>query len=435
MSEFRTETDIGNRALQHCGAPRMDPAKGFTENSRGAGEIRACYGKLRQAELRHNVWTFACKRAMLRAVDDNTMLLSPALWVATSTYFVGHIVTDENGTLWISRIPNNLGSRPEVTNAAWEPYFGPLTVSLFASGQSYYAGELVYTTAGDGKARVYLSLQTGNADVPGTATAWSATGVYSKNDVVTRSSVAYMSLIDLNTNNDPASTPAAWNVGTTYALANTVAGSDGVIYTSLANGNLGHDPTLDGGLNWSTAGTLVPWTTSFVGGAGSNKWRQIGGTEFPSGVALTTLDIVYPLGTGPSTQTSTRNVYKLPAGYLRTAPQNPGNGVASWLGGPSGMTYLDWAFENGFLLSGDTGPIPFRFVADITDVSRMDPMFCEGLAARIGMSVCDTLTQSNAQLGVIAKVYTQWIADARAQNAIEQRAEDPPQDDFITCRL
>jgi hypothetical protein len=37
--------------------------------------------------------------------------------------------------------------------------------------QQLFAGELVYTTPGDGTYRVYLSLQNGNADNPATATA------------------------------------------------------------------------------------------------------------------------------------------------------------------------------------------------------------------------------------------------------------------------
>jgi hypothetical protein len=384
MAQFQAPVDIGNRAAQHCGASRMG-LDGFSEDSKTAGEISACYDQLRQAELRANTWTFACRRAMLRAVDDDTMLLVPALWVDTTTYFVGSIVADENGFPWISRIPDNLGLQPTVIQSAWEPYFGPMSVSLYDADTSYYAGELVYTAAGDGTSRIYVSLQTGNEDVPATATAYDATVTYQKNDVVTYSAVAYMSLVDLNIGQTPNSSPSAW-------------------------------------------------TSTFTGGTGSVKWRQIGGAEFPMGVGLKTLDIIYPLGTGPSTQTSTRNVFVMPAGYLGPASQNPGAGVVSWLGGPSGFVYSDWAFENGFLLTQDSGPIPYRFVADVTDVTKMDPMFCEGLAARIGLEVCEPLTQSSTKLGTIGKLYDEWMSRARNKNAIEQGADEPPDDDFITVR-
>lgn len=432
MVAFRTPVDIGNRGLQHCGATRIDPVLGFTENSKNASEVAFCYDKLREAELRRNVWTHACRRAMLRAVDSTTMLLVAALWAQGTTYFVGSIVSDQNDGLWISKVPDNLGNDP-LASTTWEPYFGPLTATPYDSAISYFAGELVYTTAGDGTNRVYLSLQSDNTDDPATPTAWDATASYSKDDVVTYLATAYLSLIDLNTGQFPNTVPAAWDIATSYNLSDTVTGSDNVIYSSLGTGNTGYDPTTDGGAHWLAIGA-APWTSSFIAGRGSLKWRQIGGAEFPMGASLAKLNITYPLGTSPRSQAG-RSIYHLPAGFLRIASQNPGSGTVSWLGGPSGMTYRDWAFENGFLLTGDTGPIPLRFVANLTDVSRMDPMFCEGLAARVGMEVCEPVTQSTAKLGTIAKIYDEWMSQARTQNAIEQGPDEPPEDDWITVRL
>lgn len=433
MAEFRTAVDIANRALQHCGASRLG-SQGFSENSKNASETAFCYGKLREAELRRNVWTFATRRTMLRSVDANTMLLNVSLWSPSTTYFIGSIAADQYANLWISRIPNNLNNDPLLTSFYWEPYFGQLSVSLWSATTSYYAGELVYTTAGAGQSRVYLSLQSANSDNPATATAWSATATYSKNQVVTKAAIPYMSLIDLNINQDPALAPALWNAATTYGAAASVTASDGMIYTSIGAGNLNNDPLTTSGF-WTNTGILSPWTTVFVGGSGSAKWLLIGGTEFPSGVALTTLNIIYPLGVGPSNQVGTRNIFKLPAGFLREASQNPKSGVTTWLGGPSGITYNDWVLENGFLLTSDTGPIPYRFVANVTDVSRMDPMFCEGLAARIGIEVCEPVTQSGSKLATIARIYDEWMGNARTVNAIEQGTDQPPEDDFITCRL
>lgn len=432
MTEYFTPVDIGNRALQHCGAELMDTTLGFSTISKGAQQVSFSYGKLRRAELRRNVWRYATRRAVIRSIDPTTMLLAPSLWSSVTTYFVGSIVSDEQGNLWISRAPNNLNNDPQ-NSLTWEPYFGPLTVSLFDATTSYFAGELVYTAPGDGTNRVYLSLQNGNSDVPGTPTDWDSGTTYFKNQVVTYASVAYMSLIDLNTGQEPDLAPALWAVGTTYAAGAKVGASDGVIYQSIGSGNVGNDPVTDGGVNWTNTGVLNPWTTVFTGGAGSDKWLQVGGAEFPLGVGLTTLNIVYPLGAGPSSQLVARNYYRLPSGYLREAPQNP-NQVASWLGGPSGITYSDWTFEGDFLVTTDLGPIPFRFVADVTDVRAMDDMFCEGLAARIAMEICEALTQSTAKLSTIAKVYDEWINQARTVNGIETGADEPPDDDLITVR-
>lgn len=382
MPAFTSKVDIGNRALQHCGADRMG-SLGFDEDSKRASEVSFVYDKVRQAELQRNVWTFATRRTWLRAIDTTTMLINPALWASGTTYYRGSIVADQSGNLWISTIPANTGNDPLLSNY-WEPYFGPLTVSLYDSTGAYSSGELVYTFAGDGTYRVYLSLQDGNSDNPATATAWSATATYAQDQIVTYLSVAYKSLINLNLNQTPNSSPSAW-------------------------------------------------TSTFVGGSGSLKWLEIGGVDFTAGVNLITPNLIYPIGAGPSSQLTTQNVFKLPAGYLRMAPQNPKVPFAI-LGGPTGNVNNDWNIENGYIVTAETGPIRLRFVADVTDVTRMHTMFCEGLAARIGIEVAQPITQSDARLQTIAGKYQKYMGDARLMNAIEDSYEDAPDDPFIAVR-
>jgi hypothetical protein len=435
MIPFRTPVDIGQRAAQHVGSPLMNPALGFNDTSvTAAAQISSCYDKLRQSELKRNSWVFSIKEAMLRAIDSNTMLIVPSLWSPLTTYFRGSIVADQSNNYWRSTIQSNLGNDPLLTTL-WEPYFGTLTAALYdASGTTAYsAGEVVYTTAGTGTALVYLSLIPGNSDVPGTATPYSATTTYFKDQVVTFASVAYLSLIDFNLNNEPDLAPPLFNIATTYAAGNKVGGSDGIIYQSVGSGNVGHDPTLDGGVHWTNTGVLNPWTTVFTGGTGSLNWLLIGGTGSPSGVALTTLNIQYPLGSGPSWQTSSRNAFKLPAGFLRAGYQNP-KGTTTWLGGPSGNTFSDWDFESGYLISADSGPIRFRFGADVVDVSLMDAMFCEGLGTRIAFEICPSVAQSTAKQQTIAAAYKEFMGEARITNAIEVGYQDSPDDDMITCR-
>lgn len=433
MSGFATSIDIANRALQHCGVTNLiDAALGFTEPSTNATHISFCYDKLRRAELRRQIWTFATKRVVLRPLDVNSRLLAPSMWSTTVTYFIGSIVADQNGMPWISKIPSNLANDPLNSVGCWEQYFGPLAVYLYASG-SYFAGEVVYTTAGDGTYRVYQSQTNGNTDNPATATAYSATSVYVKNQVVTYLSVAYMSRIDFNTGQTPTSSAANWAIGTTYAIGNSVTGSDGFKYTSLVNGNVGNDPTTDAGTNWTNTGILTPWTTVFTGGTGSAQWLQIGGAEFPSGVALSAMAITYPLGSGPSTQEASRNIFKLPANYLRTAPRDPKAGSISYLGAPGNLDYADWVYEAGYIVSREINPIVLRFVADVADVRLMDDMFCELLAARIGLEVCEPITQSSDKLKTIAALYKQ-AGDARTVDGIEAGSVEPPLDDFLACR-
>lgn len=546
---FSTAVDIANRALQHCGVPRINATLGFAENSQRADETSFVYGKLKQAELRRNVWRFATRRTCIRPIDTNTMLLAPTLWESGATYFKGSIVSDETGFLWQSKVANNLGNQPQNSNT-WEPYFGPLTVSLYDYTQSYFTGELVYTAPGDGSYNVYVSLMTGNQVDPSLPNQWSATTVYGQNNVVqafpawaggttysqgqtvvgpdlniysslTNSNLGstpassptawapmpvltlasqqvpettyneppqsspiiewesgttyslsnfvlfdgqvwlciattstgnqpntspsdwvevtggtlYMSLINLNINNNPANTPAAWASGTSYSTGNTVAGSDGVIYTSRVNSNLGNNPANGANPTDWTAGALVPWTTTFTQGGGNSQWLQVGGVAAPSGVGLTPLDIVYPLGCGPLELKQTKNVFRLPAGYLRVAPQRPKDGAVSWLGVPGNPGATDWTYEGNYLVTWDGSPIIFRFVADVVDVTTFDPMFCEALAAKIGMEVCEPLTQSREKIVAIQGEYSKFLGEAVIVNGIETGAVEPPLDDLIACRV
>lgn len=551
MAEFLSPVDIANRALQHCGSNPIDPTLGFSENSQRAAECAFAYGKLRRAELQRNLWTFATRRTPIRKVDSNTMLLKPALYVASTTYFAGSIVQDQSGTLWSSRIRNNLGNDPQNSPSAWEPYFGPLGVSLYDSSQAYFCEEIVYTSAGDGTYNVYRSLINGNAIHPALPNQWSETTVYFKNQVVqvfpawaigttysqgqtvtgpdgnvysslinanlanspptsggwalkpvltlqsqmvplsganlvqppqsspiqewqpTQSysignfvlfngleylsigasntgneppaatfwvAVAggslYMSLIDLNTRNNPSTTTiAAWSSATTYSIGQQVTGSDGVIYTSVTNGNTNNDPTTDGGTNWTNTGILSPWTTVFTQGGGNSLWVQIGGSSFSTGVGLDAMSIMWPVSGGPHSDNLNRNFYRLPAGYLRRAPQMPSAGKTSFLGFPSNLPAADWEYNGDYLVTWESRPILFRFVADVQDVTSFTDLFCEGLACRIALEIIERLTQSTNKFEMIAKTYTKFMTEARTVGGIEAGTVSPPLDDFITTRM
>lgn len=382
---YLTPVDVANRALQHLGATRIDDTIGFAEQSLNASEMAFAYDKLLQAELATRVWSFSIQRAILRPIDPNTMILAPALWGPSPTYFVGSLVSDQTGQMWESKVSNNLAQDPTQT-LAWEQYFGPLTVMKYDSTTTYFAGELVYVADGDGNNRVYKSLQNSNADNPATATAWDATVTYFTNQVVTVAAIAYMSLFDLNTNNPPASTPAAW-------------------------------------------------TTTFVGGKGSLKWLQIGGSEVPSGVALTPPYIIYPVNIGPTSQSHTRSVYRVPAGYLREAPRDPKAGSVSYLGSPTNLQYTDWLREGMYFVTRDVDPIMYRFVASVTNVRQMKVLFLEYVAARLAYETCERITQSTDELKVLLSVYQDHERRAKVEDGIETGATEPPLDDYIVTRL
>lgn len=416
--------DIANRAIQHTGGQQIVTV---TEDTKNNFEATFAYDKLRRAELRRNAWRFAIKKVMLRPIDTTTMLLNPAVYDATVTYLPGAIVADGNGLLWISNTPDNINNTPGDTDV-WDMYFGPMSVTLYDSTIGYSAGELVYKLgAVAGSYTVYLSLINANSDVPDTATPWSAIVTYGPDAVVSNGGSQWRSLVPVNLNITPADGPSNFDIGATYSTGNTVTGSDHYIYSSVGNGNVGHDPTTDGGVHWTNTNAINGWSRVPTIPVASTNWRVINCT-------LKGLTFLYPINSGPTSQTSTRNVYRLPSGYLRKINQDPKAGGFSALGAPGNIYYDDWEFEGDFLVTALTTPIAFRFIADVTRVTAFDDMFCEGLACRIAIAIGETITQSTAKVQNIASEYNKFMGEARLVNAIEEGPEESPLDDYIACR-
>lgn len=423
---FIDSLDIANRALQHCGAPQLTSV---TEDSKANEEVTFAYDKVRRAELRRNNWRFAIRRAALRAIDTTTLFLDPPVYSSAATYLLGDIVKDTNNQFWVSLKPDNVNNTPGGNNDYWDAYFGPRTASLWTSGTSYFAGELVYM-AGTyaGSYQVYVSLTTGNTDEPDIATAWDSLTTYYADQVVSYGGSQWRSLLPYNVGTTPADGPASWDATATYSTSQQVTGSDHFIYTSVGNGNIGNDPTTDGGTHWTNTHTANAWSRTPTVATSAKSWNPIGSQS------LKALPLLYPIGSGPSSNSATRNVFALPCGYLRTAPNDPKAGATSYLGAPSGLLYNDWLYEGDFIVSACASVIVLRFVADVTVVSEMDDMFCEGLACRIAEAICEPLTNSTGKLKTIIAEYNRFMGEARIVNAIEIGSEEPPIDDFIACR-
>jgi hypothetical protein len=423
---FIDSMDIANRACQHLGVTRiMNP----TEDSRANAEMTFAYDKLRRAELRRNNWRVAIKHAALRPIDVTTYELAPAQWNAGVQYLPGSIVSDPNGQHWISNKANNINNDPNATDI-WDAYFGSLTVDVYdTSGTTaYYAGDLVYIQNADSSFTIFLSRVNSNTDVPNVAAAWNATTTYSQDQTVTYSGVQWRSLIALNTNNIPAGGPANWVASQTYTIGTPVTGTDGFIYTSVGNGNIGNNPVTDGGTNWTNTDVPNAWAANPILPVSATSWT-------PIYAGMNSFNIVYPLGFGPSSQALTKNIFRLPAGFLRPCPQNPKAGVYSFLGAPVYNGQDDWLFEGKFLLSEVGTPIILRFIADLTKVRDMDDLLCECIAARMALETCEILTNSNAKQQTCNNAYIKFRGEAITVNGIEVGPTEPPEDDYIQCRL
>tara|TARA_R110000868_G_scaffold24342_2_gene96278 strand:+ start:5893 stop:7173 length:1281 start_codon:yes stop_codon:yes gene_type:complete len=422
---FTTSLEVINRAMQQLGADRIYT---IDENSKNASEARFVYDKNREAELRRNIWPFATRRAVLRPIDVDTLLVVPPTWVSTTSYTHGSVV-NYLGMYWWTDVAVTVGDVPG-TSDVWQSYFGPLTAQPFDAETEWFANELVYVTDDFGRTAVYCSLSNNNENDPAVPGEWDTTVSYQLGQVVDRSGFYYLNLVPVNLGNDPLDSPVPYNAETTYAAGDTVGAIDGKIYTSVQAGNIGHPPTTDDGTWWVTDNRLLLWTSQFSAPIGNTEWTLL------RDATVTNLLLGYPIGTGPLRDDTTLNVYRLPNGWLREAPQNPRQGSYSYLGVPSAPWSNAWTYEGNYLIAPYyPGPINYRFIANVTNVPRMDAMFCEGLAARIAFDLCETITQSNSKKVTLDAVYARYMSEARILGAIEVGPIEPEEDLYITCRV
>lgn len=376
---YVTETEIANRALQKVGAKRIADGALWTESSRNASEVRACYHILRRAEMRRNLWRFSIRTNALRPMGTDSRIVSFGSWATGTTYAVNDVIVGTDGITYFSRASSNVGHDPVHDDGTyWVQYFG-----------TDVAAEYVTTYA----------------------------------------------------------------AARTYAKSNHCIGSDSNGYVSLVDANIGNDPVSDGGVNWVLDSTAEADDTSYFVGelvyVGDKVWLSlvagneddpISGTngywlDFATEPTVAKANLLYPLGAGPLSNSSTRNAYRLPVGFLRRAPQLPLAGQTSWLGAPSTLPMDDWQFEDQYFTSAETGVIAFRFGADVSRPAFFDPLFVEFLAARVAFEVCEPLTQSTTKLSGLGSEYKQFRSDAILVNGIETGPEYPPTDEYLSVRL
>ena len=346
----------------------------------------------------------------------NQIVQQYATWLVGTTYAAGNIVA-LNGQNYVSLSAGNVGNNPATASQKWALISITAAPTYYDSQNAYAVGNFT-TYLGVN----YICILAATSQTPSTSpTYW----------VPLQAGTFYASLIDFNTNNPPTSAPALWNSTTTYATGNQVGGSDGNIYTSIGNSNVGNDPLLTTGVAWTNTGVLNPWTTVNNFGSAADQWIQIF-------VALTDLFVMTPISQPGGTQgnlTFQKHLFRLPANYMRRAPQDPKQGSASWLGAPTGMMYDDWEMEGDYLTSQTPFPIILRFVADVTQVGKFDDLFCETLAASLAVATCETITQSTAKLQSAINAYNTAHTKAALVNGIETGPSEPAVDDWISCRL
>jgi hypothetical protein len=294
-----------------------------------------------------------------------------------------------------------------MTISAWNNPTGTNTTS---PNSGYYAGELVYYPAAENYT-IYVSLVNANTDIPGVYPNWDSSIIYARGDTVIYPASGQLL-------SEPGDIPVFSTGG--IAVNSAATGP----WQSTRDLNAAVIPGFEG--SW----VLVPVPGQAQTRTGQ-KWLQLDAT-------LEGTNIVYPLGVGPVTDSSTRNIYKLPNGFLKHAPdQSNPNQILRVMGVVSAAP-TDAQFENGYMVTSEVRNLMLRFVADMTDVTRMDDLFCEALAARIARDIHPVIVEKADQGKVLARTrmaYKEAIADARMNDAVERNASAQPQSQYVSVRF
>jgi hypothetical protein len=183
-----------------------------------------------------------------------------------------------------------------------------------------------------------------------------------------------------------------------------------------------------GGINYMSLLNQPPLTGSAPAQYPPNAgWLEIDGT-------LSTLQIMWPIGTGTLGDPTTYNVFVLPSGFLKRAPSDPKQGQQGWLGSYSGASPEDYVLEGPYLISSIEYPIMIRFVADVIDVPTMDAMFCEGLALRLALDSNEYIDQKPELKQSLLGDYKLKMGEARAVNSIEIGPVTQVENRYVTVR-
>ena len=119
------------------------------------------------------------------------------------------------------------------------------------------------------------------------------------------------------------------------------------------------------------------------------------------------------------------NYFPLPGDFISLAPPDEF----------FNFNYIDWQIEGQQIASDDSGPLSIRYVSSSITEAMFDPQFAEALSAMLALACCEELTQSNAKLQAVSKMYDDAIKSAKRNNAFENRPVKPPEDYWITKRF
>lgn len=113
-----------------------------------------------------------------------------------------------------------------------------------------------------------------------------------------------------------------------------------------------------------------------------------------------------------------------PGDYLRKAPDDPSYQ----------SSFSDILVEGQYLLTDCAGPLELRYVQDIQDAEKFDPLFADALSMRIAMELAEPLTQSTSKGQAAETSYKYFIDLAKKINGIESGPIAREVDEMVAVR-
>jgi hypothetical protein len=403
-----TPTDVVNRGLQRVGSKLIAAGALLTETSKQAEQARALYDICRSAELRRNVWRFAIRTVALRPLVSTSRRVTFPAWATGTVFQVGGVATS-GGLVWQSVLADKVAT---FTVDVATPATFTLAAHGFVTGTPFQITTTGALPTGLAVDTTYYVITAGL--VAGSFRASATLGGAAINTTGSQSGTHTLTA-GMNTAQTPADSPPTY--WTRYF---------GPLTATEHDADLSY---LQGEIVYVSSAVYLSLVGSNEDTPPTPNWRLL------TGATLSAVSIIYPINAGPNAQSTSRQVYMLPSGFMRIAPQNPKAGQALYLGAPDGQFLDDWNFENNCFVSNDPGPLIIRFAADVADSTLFDALFVEGLGCRIGIELAEILTQSSTKVQQVQQQYSVFMKDARAVNAIETGPVYPPEDAWIQCRL
>ena len=126
--------------------------------------------------------------------------------------------------------------------------------------------------------------------------------------------------------------------------------------------------------------------------------------------------------------------YQVPSDLLRVLMVN------DVYGGPSREDYrnqpvAEYVLEGNKILCNFAAPLKIRYVSRVTDTTQWDSMFVEAFACRLAMELAEDLTQSNTKRELAQSEYVAALRGAIRASALEQPAQDLPDNSWLLSRL